>query len=1036
MAIELLLAAAVALAGPAEFKVGFAENEHAGACLALSDGERTGYLVSVRSDAAQGFAEALRARIAAERSCDPECVLVVGERTRVAPKLTDFVPNLFSKGAVAADDASLRALADMAQRAADDLKPAEVLTVRPKVKVNDGVVEDDVRTVRFARADGDLEVVDTTEASGFPSLVCRRAVSSRGEFFRPQVAGAIRGWSKTFATPLRKVPTPEVTPDLPADLERMRLLADKPETAPVVASALYVGKAVAFVGLSGVPMTELCRRIRWESPLVTTLVGGSVGAGVGYLYDYGTWPDESYPSLSTCFTQAGIARIVGEISRACAVANRTASGIDAARAAADAPAKWISGATDAPECPAPVLFREFALAARPQKAVFEIAVAGWSEVYVNGRKIGTDVLSPVTCQPDKRLSSLALDVTDALVVGTNRLEVWLGNGWFNTFTRSSWGFPTAVWRGCPKVRGRLVADGRNVLVTDADWRVYDSPIVFTALRNGEWYDARLEGTRPNLRDATVVKYAPWGKVTPETAVPCREGETFDVKRILHTTDGRTVYDFGANIAGWCEIEVVGERGAKVTLDYDESLTPSNTPLGHITVFAKRGGETRPIQHDEYTLAGRPDGERWHARFTYHGFRYALATIEGRAEIKSIRARFVHSDFRCAGTLETSDPTFAALQAATTRSYLSNFTGIPTDCPHREKNGWTGDAQLALETGLWNFEAKDGYVHFLRMMLDAQLPNGAVPCILPHSTTFGFGWGSGPAWDDYLFEAPEQVFRFTGDDAPAREAYGAMKRYLAFISEKADADGLFDYGLKDYSGWKRRPTTGDRFTDTCYVYQFNLRLARWAERFGEPAVAAECRAAAQCIRASFNRVFYRGDGLYDSGSLTALAAPLYFEGLCADGEARKVVDRLVRTVRAGGHRAYFGILGAKWVPRVLADFGFIDDAWRLFVQPERPGWAPWLTSGDGTLHEQWPSGTSHNHIMYGDLSAWAYEYVGGIKVLEPGFRKVAIRPQFPEGLESFAVTHRAPQGEIRVNWKRVNGKPEVTCSVPDGVEVVK
>ena len=700
-------------------------------------------------------------------------------------------------------------------------------------------------------------------------------------------------------------------------------------------------------------------------------------------------------------------------------------------------AKWISGGTDEPEAAAPVLYRTFQLEEIPSKAVFTVAVAGWCEVRVNGRKVGDEVLSPVTCQPEMRIPSLDFDVLPFLKKGVNAIEVMLGNGWYNAFTKSSWKFSEAPWVGCPKLKGELVADGSRILSTDGSWRCCDSPVVFNALRNGEWYDARLEGQRRNDRAATVEKYAPWGQVSAAIAIPCRECETFHPKRVLADPHGNAVYDFGANIAGWCEIDVEGDAGAKVTLDYDETLTPSNSLLGHVRMYlSKMAGEARPTQHDEYTLSGRAGGETWHPRFTYHGFRYVLATVDGPAKIKNIRARFVHSDFARAGTLSTSDATFAALQAATERSYLSNFVGIPTDCPHREKNGWTGDAQLAMETGLWNYDAKASYVHFLRMAIDSQRPNGAIPCILPCSPKFGLFWGSGPAWDAILFEIPEQIFRFYGDDAPAREAYPAMKRYIAFISEKEDADGLYDYGLGDWCDFERKIATPTRVTDSAYVYLFNRRLAFWAKRFGEADYAARRMAAAERIKEAFNRAYYKGDGLYGDGRFTTLAAPLYFKGLCADGEDEKVARRLVEAVRSRGHRAYFGILGAKWVPRVLAEHGYADDAFRLFVQPEIPGWAHWLSFGDGTLRENWNDANSHNHIMFGDLSAWAYEYAVGIVPVEPGFRKVAFRPHFLKGVDSFSATYRTPCGEIRAGWRRVNGKPVFEYSVPEGVEVVK
>ena len=342
----------------------------------------------------------------------------------------------------------------------------------------------------------------------------------------------------------------------------------------------------------------------------------------------------------------------------------------------------------------------------------------------------------------------------------------------------------------------------------------------------------------------------------------------------------------------------------------------------------------------------------------------------------------------------------------------------------------------METGLWNYDAKDSYGHFLRMMLDAQRPNGAVPCILPCSPKFGFFWGSGPAWDAILFEIPWQLYRFYGDDAQARAAYPAMKRYIAFIEGKTDGDGLYDYGLGDWcppKGLKKTPT---RLTDSAYVYQFNRRAAFWAERFGEAGYAAERTAAAERIKAAFNAAFYKGDGLYDEGQLAALAAPLYFKGLCADGEEEKVAKRLVDEVRANAHKSHFGILGAKWVPRVLADYGYADDAYLMFVQPDMPGWAYWLQFGDGTLRESWASNSSHNHIMFGDLSAWAYEYAAGIVPLEPGFRKIAFRPHVLQGVDSFIATHKTPFGEIKAGWRRVGVKIEFICETPEGIEVVK
>jgi alpha-L-rhamnosidase len=175
--------------------------------------------------------------------------------------------------------------------------------------------------------------------------------------------------------------------------------------------------------------------------------------------------------------------------------------------------------------------------------------------------------------------------------------------------------------------------------------------------------------------------------------------------------------------------------------------------------------------------------------------------------------------------------------------------------------------------------------------------------------------------------------FYGDDAPARDA---MKKYIAFMSAKADGEGLYDYGFGDWCRWwEDRKGTSVRLTDSTYMYMFNRRLAFWAERFGDKSYVAERIVAAEKIKAAFNAVFYKGGGMYAQVRLTELAAPLYFKGLCVDGEETKVVEMLVETVRKNGHRAYSGILGAKWVSRVLAEHGFADDAFRMFVQPDIP-----------------------------------------------------------------------------------------------------
>ena len=699
---------------------------------------------------------------------------------------------------------------------------------------------------------------------------------------------------------------------------------------------------------------------------------------------------------------------------------------------------WISDrVNDSTLCSVPCYSSQFVLDGQWSRAWVRIACCGWFELRINGVKVGEDVLEPVTCQPDKRVSEVVHDLAGCLRAGTNIVQVLVGGGWFGCAApEDAWGFYEAKWHRefPPSVRIQIEVDDVVVLESDGSWFVADSAICFSALRSGERYDARKSAMQENVRPVKVLDPAPSMKVSREDAVPCRLGDVFDPKSATELPDGAIVYDFGHNIAGWCELEAEGPSGSEIQLDYDEALSELGDLLGRVNRFLKGPHKG---QHDEYVLCG--DGvEKWHPHFSYYGFRYVRARCLGGANVHAIRARVVTSAYREAGGACTSDIHMSGLLEAARRSYVSNFVGIPTDCPHREKNGWTGDAQLICETGLWNFDMKEGYAHFLRMMIDSQLVSGKVPCILPHSDRFGFKWGAGPAWDALLFEVPRRVYQFYGEDSLAREAFESMQRYIHYLEAQEGEDGLIEIGLGDWCHSDRKRMVSARVTDSAYYYHFHRELAFWAKRFGEVELSREMSARSERIAKSFNDAFYRGKGIYANGEWTALAAALYFAGLCARGEERRVADELVRSVRANRHRCDYGILGSKWIPRVLADYGYADDAWQLFVHLESPGYMRWLENGYDTLGESMvdsPWNDSRNHVMFADFSAWFYQYAAGIVPLEPGFKTVAFSPCVISGVDSVKAWHKTPYGMIRAGWRRnADGSVLYELSVPDGVAV--
>lgn len=685
---------------------------------------------------------------------------------------------------------------------------------------------------------------------------------------------------------------------------------------------------------------------------------------------------------------------------------------------------------------APYLRATFECKSTPGKATVFLCGLGWHELYVNGRKADDRVLAPVATQFDRHVSWIEYDITPFVRPGKNAVAVLLGNGWYNCQTAEVWSFDKAPWRDLPKLICDIEIDGVTIAKSDTSWKTHDTPVTFDALRNGEFYDARLEipgFADPDLDDSSWKNAAqcnpPGGRIVKEELEPCKVMKHYSAIAAKHLDSNATIYDFGTNLTGWCRIKIKGPAGTRIKIVYSEHVRPVSGDIDreYIAMFVKSG----EFQTDEYILKGSEEPEIYEPRFTYHGFRYAkVYQWDGRAKLLDIQACFVHNSFRQAGEFESSDRILNALQRNTVQSYLSNFTGIPTDCPHREKNGWTGDAQLAMETGLWNFDCEKACTHFLQIVADTQRPSGQLPGIAP-SGGWGYNWGSGPAWDSILFEYPWRMYLFRGNTENIRRHYRAMGLYLDYCAGMAE-NHLVRFGLGDWCHHDRRRIAPVELTSSAYYYYDVTRMVEFANILGKENDAKGYTELAEQIRENFNRKFNNGDGTYADGSWTALAAALYFH-LAEETDRARIAEKLVGMVRANGHKTDFGILGAKYVPRVLADCGYADDAFHLITQTQFPGWGFWIENGATSLWEQWNGTSSQNHIMFGDISAWMFEYLGGAVPLKetPGFKHFLLKPALIPSLSHVRMRHETPFGTLRSEWKRENGKIQCEFEIPQG-----
>lgn len=674
------------------------------------------------------------------------------------------------------------------------------------------------------------------------------------------------------------------------------------------------------------------------------------------------------------------------------------------------------------DLPAPHFRKEFEFSGTGAELV--IAVAGYYELYLNGEKVGNQVLAPTPTCYDKRVFFNRFAIDAYLKKGRNVIGIILGNSFYNSGTQGPWVIDKASWRDYPKFILQINSGGQPVLSTDETWQVNgEGPIRYDSIRNGEFYDARLE--LGNWADVDFDTSKGWQKVTrihgPGGEICEEQHEPVVVYDVLPMREiSPHLYDSGQNLSGWARIKARGQAGSTITLRYAEILNAG----GKIErEFISRFVQSGEFQTDKYTLKGEGE-ETWNPRFTYHGFRYVEVTFEGEAAVLSMEACAIGTDFPIIGKIETSDATLNALQKCICWSYRSNFVGFPTDCPQREKQGWTGDALLAAEIGLYNFDSARGYADWLLSLADTQRPSGQVAPKVPLSG-WGYNWGYGPAWDSALILIPAAIYAHTGDLTIVRKLYDSMQKYMDFCDSMA-TDFVLNFGLGDWFPVRDDHAPSPSLTSTAFYYTDARTLAQFARLLGQEEDHAYYSELAGKIQTAFQRTFHKGEGIYDNGEMTALAATVY-HGLALDPQ--KTADHLDRLVCENQFKVDFGILGAKYVPRVLAEYSHLDSAYKMFVQGEYPGWVHWLKSGATTFWERWDGLDSHNHIMLGDMNAWLFRYAGGfVHCLEkPGWKQISLRPQPLRELAFFKAEYRGYHSE----WRWLESACEFKITVPSG-----
>lgn len=700
------------------------------------------------------------------------------------------------------------------------------------------------------------------------------------------------------------------------------------------------------------------------------------------------------------------------------------------------------------------LRREFAASGIVRRATIHICGLGLYTLYINGVRVGDDVLTPVPTDYTKSVVYNTYDVTP-LLHSRNAVGVVLAGGHYfaqtqnyQTNVRTTYGFP--------KLMANLIieyADGRSETIATGDgWRLTaDGPVRYANEYDGELFDARkmLGGwTEPGYDDS---RWQPAGRVsapggrlcgnvTPSMAV-YETDKPVSVRRY----GNRFIADFGTNGAGRIRLKTAGCRaGDTVVIRHAELLN-----AGDSTLYVAN------LRSAEATARYVSDGKScdWTPEFTYYGFRYAEITgTDNLAEGDLVR-ELIADRMDDAGTefrVETADGSggiMNAIVANARRGIRSNYKGMPIDCPQRdERMPWLGDRTTGCFGESYMMDCRSLYAKWAADICQSQRSDGSISDVAP---AYWRLYNGNVTWPAALPSACDMIYRQYGDLRPMQDSYVAIKRFLAFVKGKHGRGGLIAYDR--YGDWCVPPEspslvhskdparqTDGRLIASAYYTHLCRMMQRYAALFGNAADEDFFRREADGMCRAVNDTFLVA-GRYSNGTVTANLLPLAF-GIAPDSAAGALADSIAGTIenRYGGH-VCSGVIGIQWLMRWLSDSGRGDVAWRMATADTYPGWGYMVKKGATTIWELWngdtanPSMNSGNHVMLlGDLLLWCYERIGGIRpdYAEPGFRHVILKPDFSiPALRSVSASHPSPYGLIKSRWHDAGGKKLWTVSIP-------
>lgn len=679
--------------------------------------------------------------------------------------------------------------------------------------------------------------------------------------------------------------------------------------------------------------------------------------------------------------------------------------------------------------------KEFFLKKPIKSAKIFICGLGYYELRLNGKKVGDRILDPAQTDYNKIALYSTYDIIDYIIQNNNAISIILGNG----RCVELWGYDF------PKIIAQIhihFEDGSTQMIcTDESWKQSNGPIKENGIYYGEKYDARSEipeWDRPDYNDSKwdlAVEVSGY-KLSSQLMHPIKVSKVLKPQKIYSPKPGMYVYDFEQNFSGYVRLKVRGPRGCEVKLRFAEIIHDDGT------INTATNGNAPST--DIYILKGEGE-EVFEPHFTYHGFRYVeLTGFPGVPSLDNLEGIFFHSDVSKVGDFFCSNYLINKIHNNIIWGQLSNLMSIPTDSPQRdERMGWMGDAHLISEEAIYNFNMARFYAKFLYDIKMSQRMDGSLSDVVPPYWRI---YPADPPWGSAYITITWNLYWYYNDLQILEEHYDSLKKYVDYLSSISEGNIL---KMGKYGDWCPPSSIASRKTpialiSTWYYYHDTLVFSRIAKILEKNEDHDIYRNKAEEIKKAFNNEFLK-IGAYTAFKLspadrsisqTSNILPLYLDMIPINKRKLVLSSLIGAIVEDYDYHFDTGVLGTRYIFDALTENGFPEIIYRMVKQKSFPGYGYMIQEGATTLWERWEKlegggMNSHNHIMLGSVDAWFYKTLAGITSIQPGWKKVRIKPYIPDDMDYASGSTTTILGIIYSSWEKLNNKIKMTIKVPIG-----